>query len=425
MPQRKHLWQRYLALGAVVAAYALSFFHRFAPAGIAQDLALAFHTSAASLGVLAATYFYVYTLLQVPTGVLVDTLGPRRVLLMGGVVAGIGSVMFGMAQSLDAALVGRTVVGLGVSVTFIAMLKIIAVSFDEHRFATLVGASMLVGNLGSVLAGAPLTLLAQYSGWRGVFVAAGVLSLLLGLACWALVKDLPASGSAGATQPADADGTAMLRSLAAVAKNRDSWPATLANAGLAGSFFAFGGLWAVPFLTTVQGLDRNTASTHLSLFFVGFAMGCLLIGSVSDRLRRRRPVAVAASHVYCAVWLVWATGVHLPVSASYTLFFIMGLSAAGFILTWACAKEVNPPHLSGMSTAVTNMGGFFAGALLQPLVGYVIDLHWDGSVSNGVRVYSALDLRLGIGLLAGAAMLGAASTWRLRETGCRNVWVQE
>mgnify|MGYP000861649796 FL=1 len=164
-------------LAVVAAAYVLSFFHRFAPAGIAQDLAVSFQTTAASLGVLAATYFYIYTVMQVPTGILVDTLGPRRILLIGAIVACIGSILFGLAPSMNVALIGRTLVGLGVSVTFIAMLKIIAVWFDEKHFATVTGMCMLFGNLGSVLAGVPLSLTAQAVGWPSVFVVAGVVSL--------------------------------------------------------------------------------------------------------------------------------------------------------------------------------------------------------------------------------------------------------
>src|ERR1035437_4764442 len=190
-PSRQHR-RRTLALAIVIAAYALSFFQRFAAAGIASDLAAAFNTSASSLGALAATYFYVYTLMQVPTGILVDTLGPRRILLIGGVVGGAGSLMFGLAPGLELALLGRTLIGLGVSVTFIAMLKIIAVSFDERRFATLVGLSMLIGNLGSVLAGAPLSWLAQVTSWRGIFVALAAVSVLLGIACWVLLRERPA-----------------------------------------------------------------------------------------------------------------------------------------------------------------------------------------------------------------------------------------
>ncbi len=413
--------RRLLMLAVVVCAYVLSFFQRFAPAGIAQDLAAAFQTSAASLGVLAATYFYVYTVMQVPTGILVDTLGPRRILALGGLVAGGGSLLFGMAGTLDGALAGRTLIGLGVSVTFIAMLKIIAVWFEEHRFATVVGISMLIGNLGSVLAGAPLSWLAQAAGWRGVFVGVGFVSLALGVLCWLLVRDRPAQ--AGATPHVGrVDRTVIIGGLLRVVRNRATWPAAALNFGISGSFFAFGGLWATPFLVQGMGMSRATATAHLSLYFAGFAVGCLLVGSLSDRLRRRKPVIIVSSHLLGLVWLVWLSGAALPLAASYTLFGLMGLMTASFTLSWACAKEVNPPALSGMSTSVTNMGGFLAGALLQPAVGWIMDRRWNGAMAEGVRLYALDDYRWGLALLAAAAWFGALSAWRIRETHCRNIW---
>ena len=424
-PEQKR--RRLLALSVVVAAYVLSFFQRFAPAGIAQDLAAAFQTSAASLGVLAATYFYVYTIMQVPTGILVDTLGPRRILLLGGMVAGGGSLLFGMAGSLDAALAGRTLIGLGVSVTFIAMLKIIAVWFEEHRFASIVGLSMLVGNLGSVLAGAPLSWMAQTAGWRGVFVGVGIVSLVLGALAWLLVRDRPETAAAGASSAVPPeqpkfDRTVILTGLLRVVKNRATWPAVFVNTGLSGSFFAFGGLWATPFLTQGLGMTRDAATAHLSLYFAGFAVGCLLVGTLSDRLRRRKPVVLVSSHIYGATWLVWLSGLALPAAATYTLFALMGLTTASFTLSWACAKEVNPPALSGMSTSVANMGGFLMGALLQPAVGWIMDQRWAGTMANGVRLYAPEDYRWGLLLIAAAAWLGAAAAWWIRETQCRNIW---
>jgi predicted MFS family arabinose efflux permease len=416
----EHKRRRMIMLVVVVAAYVLSFFQRFAPAGIAQDLAAAFQTSAASLGALAATYFYVYTVMQVPTGILVDTLGPRRILFFGGLVAGGGSLLFGMAESLNAALVGRTLVGLGVSVVFIAMLKIIAVWFEERRFATVVGMSMLVGNLGSVLAGAPLSWLAQATGWRGVFVGVGVVSLVLGAMCWLLVRDRP--DATEGTHPHAVDRTVVLTGLLSVLKNRHTWPAAAVNFGIAGSFFAFAGLWATPYLTQVHGMTRAVASSHLSLYFAGFAIGCLFIGGLSDRLQRRKLVVLVAAHIYGLIWLVWLTGMTMPQAVSYTLFGVMGISTAAFTLTWACAKEVNPPQLSGMSTSVTNIGGFLGGALLQPAVGWIMDLSWKGTMVDGVRLYAPEDFKLGLLLLAAVAWFGAVSAWRIRETHCRNIY---
>ncbi len=421
--------RRTLALAMVVAAYVLSFFQRFAPAGIAQDLIAAFNTTASSLGVLAATYFYVYTVMQVPTGILVDTLGPRLILLLGGLVGGLGSLLFGLAASLDLALLGRTLIGLGVSVTFIAMLKIIALSFDERRFASLVGLSMLVGNLGSVLAGAPLSWLAQVAGWRGVFVGLAVVSLLLGFGCWWLlgesgaVKSRSLSGSS-ADKPRF-DRTVVLAGLLLVLRNRDTWPVACVNFGICGSFFAFAGLWATPFLTQVHAMTRSVAANHVSLYFVGFALGCAFVGTLSDRLGRRKPVLVASSHLYALIWLVWLSGRALPLGLSYALFALMGLVTASFTLTWACAKEVNPPLLSGMSTSVTNMGGFLAAAILQPMVGWVMDWNWQGGLTeSGARFYTPDDFHAGLLLLAGTASLGALASWRIRETGCRNIWRQ-
>ncbi len=421
-----------LALAVVVAAYVLSFFQRFAPAGIAQDLAAAFQTSAASLGVLAATYFYVYTIMQVPTGILVDTLGPRRILLIGGLTAGGGSLLFGIAPSLDAALVGRTLIGLGVSVVFIAMLKFIAVWFEEQRFASVVGASMLVGNFGSVLAGAPLSWMAQNVGWRGVFIGVGIVSLLLAVLAWSFVRDRPPQAK-GAVPPAPTSGvvpheqprfdrTVILTGLLRVVKNRATWPPVFVNTGLSGSFFAFGGLWAMPFLTQGMGMSRDLASAHLSLYFAGFAIGCLLIGTLSDRMRRRKPVVIASSAILALIWPVWLSGLALPTFATIILFGLMGLMTASFTLSWACAKEVNPPQLSGMSTSVANMGGFLMGALLQPAVGKIMDARWDGRLIDGVRIYAPEDYRWGLLLITAAAWLGAAAAWFVRETHCRNIW---
>jgi predicted MFS family arabinose efflux permease len=415
--------RRTLALAVVVAAYVLSFFQRFAPAGIAPDLVVAFNTTASSLGVLAATYFYVYTLMQVTTGILVDTLGPRLILLLGGLVGGVGSLLFGMAPTFELALVGRTLIGLGVSVTFIAMLKIIALSFDERRFASLVGVSMLIGNLGSVLAGAPLSWLAQITGWRGIFVGLAGLSLLLGVGCWSLLREsaAPATGSTGKRPRFDR--TVVLSGLLSVLGNRDTWPVVCVNFGICGSFFAFAGLWATPFLTQVHAMSRAAAANHVSLYFAGFALGCALVGALSDRLGRRKPVLLVSSHLYALIWLVWLSGSALPLAVSYSLFALMGLLTASFTLTWACAKEVNPPLLSGMSTSVTNMGGFLAAALLQPLVGWVMDLTWQGGLSDaGARVYTPADFHAGLLLLAGTAGFGALASWWIRETRCRNIW---
>ena len=407
---------RNLALAAVIAAYMLSFFHRFAPAGVADDLAATFQTTAASLGVLAATYFYVYALVQIPTGILVDTVGPRRTLLGGGLLAAIGSLMFGLAPDLAIAMVGRTITGLGVAVVFVAMLKLIALWFPENRFASIVGLSMLLGNAGSMLAGTPLATLTALSSWRTAFVGTAILSLMLVAATWVLVREKPREGGHRF------DRTAILEGLLSVLKNRLTWPAVMVNFGLCGSFFAFGGLWATPWLMSVHEVTRLSAANHISLLFGGFALGCLIVGTLSDRIGRRKPVLFVTGALCCAIWLIWLSGVRMPVAASLALFGLMGVTTAAFTLSWACAKEVNPPHLSGMSTSIVNMGGFVSAAVLQPVVGLIMDRGWDGTAVAGVRQYAPETFTPAVALLAFIAVTGTLAALFLRETRCRNIW---
>ncbi|MCC7270867.1 MAG: MFS transporter [Rhodocyclaceae bacterium] len=416
---------RNLAMLLALGSYLMSMFHRVAPAAIARDLAAAFEASAASLGALAATYFYVYTVMQVPVGVLADTLGPRKILALGGLVAGAGSLLFGLAPTFDVAVVGRTLVGLGVSVAFIAMLKLIAVWYEERRFATLTGTLMFLGNVGTMTAGAPLAWAAQGAGWRSVFIAIGVMSLAIGVLSWFLVQDRPGEKGAMPRAGARADRTAWLGGLLAVMKNRATWPGFFVNVGVAGSFFAFAGLWAVPYFTQVHGMTRAVASNHITAYFGGFALGCLIIGPLSDRLRRRKPLMIGGAVLHALGWWLWLGTETLPPAATYALCIAMGTVTASLTLSWACAKEVNPPLLSGMATSVVNVGVFLGPSILQPLVGWVMDRGWQGAMDGGARLYSAADYRTGLLLMAAFAAFGAVATLFVRETGCRNVWRQQ
>ena len=416
---------RNLAMLLALGSYLMSMFHRVAPAAIARDLAAAFEASAASLGALAATYFYVYTVMQVPVGVLADTLGPRKILALGGLVAGAGSLLFGLAPTFDVAVVGRTLVGLGVSVAFIAMQKLIAVWYEERRFATLTGTLMFLGNVGTMTAGAPLAWAAQGAGWRSVFIAIGVMSLAIGVLSWFLVQDRPGEKGAMPRAGARADRTAWLGGLLAVMKNRATWPGFFVNVGVAGSFFAFAGLWAVPYFTQVHGMTRAAASNHITAYFGGFALGCLIIGPLSDRLRRRKPLMIGGAVLHALGWWLWLGTETLPPAATYALCIAMGTVTASLTLSWACAKEVNPPLLSGMATSVVNVGVFLGPSILQPLVGWVMDRGWQGAMDGGARLYSAADYRTGLLLMAAFAAFGAVATLFVRETGCRNVWRQQ
>jgi sugar phosphate permease len=412
-------WTAFIIVGL---AYVLSFFHRFAPAAISSDLQQTFHASAAELGGLAATYFYVYMVMQIPTGILVDTMGPRRVVAIGGLIAGVGSLLFGMADTLAMASVGRLLIGLGVSVTFISMLKLNAVWFHDRHFATMTGATILMGNVGSLLAAAPLAWVLTFISWRTAFIAIGAFSFFMAVLAWLFVRNNP--GEAGLPSLRELDGKAAhpahvghwYDGLLIVLKNRATWPGLWVNMGLAGTMFAFVGLWAVPFLRDVYGMDRAVATNHTTALLAGFAVGAFFIGTLSDRIGRRKPVMLAAALGYSLCWFPLLAGMPMGSVLSYPLFFVMGLCAPSFTLSWSCAKEVNPPALSGMATSVVNVGAFLGTAILQPLVGWAIDHAHGGVIGTPLGLG---DYRAGIAILTGFSLVGLIATLFIRETYCR------
>ncbi len=412
-------WTAFIVVGL---AYILSFFHRFAPAAISPDLQAAFSTSATALGSLAATYFYVYTLMQLPTGVLVDTLGPRRIVAVGGIIAGIGSLLFGLAPDFTLAAAGRLLIGLGVSVTFIAMLKLNAAWFPERLFGTLAGATILMGNMGALLAATPLAWALGITDWRTIFVGIGIGSLILAVMAWLMVRDNPPAAGLPSMRQLEGredhlpHGGHWLEGVRLVVTNRLVWPGFFVNIGAAGAFFAFGGLWAIPLLTQGYGLERTEATYYTSLLLIGFALGAFFIGGISDRIGLRKPVLIAACLLHLACWLPLALGVDISGIFGYLLFLTMGVGASGFTLTWACAKEVNRHALSGTATSLVNTGAFLGAAILQPLVGWTMDRAGDDPTTNGVEAFQS-----GMILLTGFVLVALIAALFVRETRCRHI----
>jgi sugar phosphate permease len=417
---------RWTIYAVLVVSYMMAFFHRMAPGVVAADLMQAFQTSGVALGSLAAMYYYVYTAMQIPAGVLADTLGPRVSAGAGSVVAGVGSILFGMADDFAAASVGRLLVGLGVSVVFVGLMRSNTVWFSERRYGLVSGLTLFLGNLGSILAAGPLAALLGYYSWRAVFVAAGLISLLLGLLTFWKVRNRPEDAGfpsvramAGQAEHAQSD-RHWWHDLLAVLGNRRVWPGFFINFGITGSLLAFAGLWGVPLMRDVHGLARGAASLYTTASLVGFALAAFFFGGFSDRIGRRKPVILGAGLLSCASWLALLTLPWGPGWSGLALYAALGLSAGGFVVTYAVAKEWTPPASAGMAIALVNTGLFLGAAIMQPLFGWAMDLTWSGAMANGVRVYALADYRNGLLASLGFTLLAVVGALFLRETHCRN-----
>lgn len=420
---------RWTVYGILVVSYMLVFFHRMAPGAVAAELMQTFQTTGAALGSLAATYYYVYTAMQLPSGVLADTLGPRISVTIGALVAGAGSIIFGLAPDFTVATLGRFLVGLGVSVVFVGLMRNNAVWFSERNYGRISGVTLLLGNLGAILAASPLAVLLGFMTWRQVFVAIGVASLGMAVITWLFVRNRPED--MGFPSVREMEGLEAhprrehhwFKAQLEVLRNRAAWPGFWVNFGVTGNLFSFAGLWGIPLMRDLYGLDKTSASTYTTATLLAFAGGCLIMGYFSDHLGRRKPVIIASCVLSVLSWaglilLPWGPG-----WSGYLLFGLGGFVAGGFVVTYAAAKEVCAPTSAGMAIALVNTGLFLGAAIMQPAFGWMLDLTWDGRLSEGLRIYGPGDYHNGLWLSVGFAVLAFIASLRIRETHCRNLTV--
>jgi MFS family permease len=212
--------------------------------------------------------------------------------------------------------------------------------------------------------------------------------------------------------------------LESVVRTKATWPVLWVDLGMVGGMLAFVGLWAIPFLRDVHGLGRPAAALYTTISLAGFAAGSMLFGWFSDRMGRRKPVIVTGTLIYTMACLGLAYAPWSPGPVGLVLFALLGFGTGGFIVTFANAKEVVAPALSGMAVGLVNTGLFFGAAVMQPLFGWAMDLAWDGKTVNGLRVYAAADYHSGFLFMLAFAAVGIAGASRVRETHCRNITVE-
>jgi sugar phosphate permease len=391
---------RWSVFGVLALGYITVMFHRLCPAVVAVDLIRDFNATGALIGMMAGAYFYPYALMQIPSGLLADSLGPRRTVTLSLALAALGSVIFSLAATPSMAIASRVVVGFGASMLFVSTLKIVSQWFTKKEFAMMSGLMNAAGGLGALTAAAPLAILTAWVGWRADFaIIGGITFLVVGLIWW-IVRDRPQdkgwpaveaeleSASARASLPA------LGRDLRRVVTRGHIWPLAGWFFLQGGVFFGVGGLWGGPYLMHVYGMTRQEAGQVLNMISVGMIIGSPLMAWLSNQIfHSRKRVLVTFSAVFVAVVgvLAWQPA-GLPLAALYLLFFLFAVCGSGTVpVGFAAAKEIFPLGMAGVVLGFTNMFPLGGGAVFQPMLGALMD-QWprDPSGLYPIEAFSAM-----------------------------------
>lgn len=398
-----------LALGAACLFFGYGFVLRVSPSVMVAELMREFDVGAAILGNLSAFYLYIYAGLQIPIGVLMDRVGPRRLMTVAAVAVGAGTLLFATSETLNSAYAGRFLIGLGCAFSWPGLLAVISQWFPM-RFAFLAGIGQITGMAGAVLGQAPLATAVGLHGWRGSMMTLAGVGVLMAAMIWMVVRD---------RHHPDSRAMSFTAALRQVMANRQTWLAAVFGMAMTGPILAFGGLWGVPYLSTTYALDRTAAAGLVSLLFIGSGVGALVLGGWSDRIGKRKPVMWTAG-VVCMLTLFAVIYIpNLPRPILSVLIFGIGFGGSGLLFAFATGREHNTAGTSGTAIGIVNTAVVGSGALFQPLIGLLLDLQWSGEIENGVRLYTPDAFRGALTILPVTATLGLVALLFLKETFCR------
>ncbi len=415
----------WLVWGIGAVFYLAVFFLRAAPAVMTAELMRDFGIGAANLGNLSAFYFYAYVAMQIPVGALTNSLGPRKLLVIGAISAALGQFLFAATSNFALACLGRAIIGGSTAVGWLVILRLAAHWFPNKRFAALSGLGLFFGNLGALFAQVPLRIGVEYFGWRGTAIASATLIFAIGVLAWIIVRDDPGEKGLASYAPdtlrkrEPISFAAMFRGLRSCFAVSNTWLILIAQGGMVGPIMTFTGLWGAPFLKARFGLEPKAAATICSVMIVCWAVASPVFGGLSDKIGKRKPAYLMGSMACALGWavMIYATGLSL---AAFTVVAAITSFATGcVVIAFAYGRESVPARDMGTVTATTNIGNMLGNVLLQPGIGMLLERNWTGLMVKGARVYSAEAYQAGFVLIVGWALLSCVLISLTKETHCR------
>jgi MFS transporter len=368
---------RWLIWLILAATYVFVTFHRMSAAVVKDDLQKAFGIGAVQFAVIGSMYFYAYFIMQIPSGILADKIGPKKTVFIFSLIAAVGSIFFGLAPSLNIAYISRFFVGIGVSVVFVCLVKIQSRWFYSRNFALMIGFSGLAANLGAIIAQTPLVIAVNNFGWRNTFVYMGIIMVMFAVLTFIFVKDDPTDmGLPGMDEienrPRVTVNLNIFQALGSILSNPRTWIISIVYIGLYTGYTVILGTFGTPFLMTVYSIKKVEAANYIISAVVGSAVSGLIIGYLSDKFKARKSILIISSVVTLIMWVIFIY-VKLPLTLLSVYLFVFGFMMTAFTLCWTVGNEVNDRRLSGMATGVVNCVGFLGAAIIPVIMGNILD----------------------------------------------------
>ena len=377
-----------------------------------------FAVTSQTLGVLAGVYFYFYAFMQLPSGIMLDYFGPKRLLIIATTICALSSFAFSMTDNFLLACIARLMIGFGSAFAVVGTMKLATNWFSAEKFAFLTGLMVTVGMMGSIAGEAPMSLLVDHFGWRESMVFMGIFGLVL-----AFVIFLTGSDS-----PQEHDDTHLgheehvIKNIFELIKNKQLWLVAIYGGLMYMSTPVFCGLWGPSFLMTKLSISKTLAAGYISLAFVGWVIASPLWGIYSNRIgRRKNPMYIASIGCFISsisfIFVSFSNNLWIELAL-----FAFGFFSAAFLPAFSVAKELCNKRYVATGLSFMNMMNMIGIAIVNPIIGSLLDKAWGGGMQDGARVYSLSAYQSGLIILPIAIFVALLILPFIRETYCVSVY---
>ena len=379
---RRYRWAIFAVL---TVGYFFVYFHRISVSVVGQDIVA---DVGGSIGFLSSVYYWTYTAMQIPSGVMADRFGARAASTIFLLIASIGSLVTCVGTEFWMIVLGKVMIAAGMAVVYVPLMKLVSVWFPKSDFAVLSGVVIAVGNVGAIAATGPLELMAQALGWREVFLVLGVITLVLAVLCATVIRNHPKDRGLPSVEAVELSehGTAVVESSAAripvmkglrivLSGGRKFWTCALAYFLVYGSIMTFQGTWAVTYFNNVYDFVLS-ASWMVTALGVGKILSTLAIGGMTSRgiIRSKRKAMIYGTSVFTVLWAV--IFVFAGDIDSYWFWFAVSFAFGffgGFMtLSFTQVKEWYPIAISGTAVSGTNIFLFLGASVCTTISGAII-----------------------------------------------------
>lgn len=415
--RKNYLGFAWLVWGLAAAFYFSDYLARVAPGVMHRYLQMDFGINEAGFGILTASFYVPYILMQIPVGLTVDRLSIRWLLTIMSLVTAFGCCVFGLADGLLTASIGRMLIGFSAAFAFICSLRLATSWFPPTMLGLLSGLTQALGMLGAAAGEAPVSFLVSNVGWRHSMLIIAFLFIALSGLLYQFVQDKPGEHR---NEIRSVNRISILDSLKIILSNKQTWLNALYAGFLFGPTAVIGEAIGPAYLQFGRGLGAHAAAFATGLIFIGWGISGPLSGWISDKMGRRKPLMIISA--VCGV-ILSSLFVFIPEmsqTTAYILFFVFGLTNTGVAISYAVSTEIHDRSVVGTSIAFTNMTSIFVGALFQPLVGRIIDIV-SGPRAYNVETLLLSDFQAGLKLLPLCSLVALILAFTVKETYCKPI----